>query len=172
MSIVTFTPEIEEHKYNENENFNLNISFLFELSPEELTEIEEDLTGEIIPNYIVSKELIISPVSEKVNIVNNETSWSLSGYYNLDDFIANIYYVDKGKSDKNQTPEIALKYSEVPDNKDIFRIHPVETEKTFNITVTLTDYYDIQYIKTYNLIISIKNDSISNWAKNYFKERY
>lgn len=162
--LVTFNPSITELNYSEGQNINLVISWNITLSPEELLEP--------IPNSIVSKSITITPSSTNINIVENTNNFTLTGIFNLDDFNANISYVNKGSSDKIETPILVNKYSAVPDMKDVFRIVPLETNKTFFLNVELKDKNDVLYNKTYNITIKLNDDSISNWTKNYFEERY
>lgn len=162
--LVTFTNLTPALTANEGETININFGYTVTLTPEELLEPE--------PNSIVSKTLIISPTSSHINILETETDFTLSGSFSLDDFNANINYVDKGKSDKNQTPVIATKYSSVPDSKEVYKIQPLETSKVFNLIMTLKDKNNISYIQEYTLTVNIKNNSISNWIKNYYQERY
>ena len=162
--IVTFNPSTIDLNYSEGQNINLVISWTIILSPEELLEP--------ILNSIVSKTIIITPVSTNINIIENIDNFTLTGTFSLDDFNANISYVTKGSSDKLETPILVNKYSAVPDMKDVFRIVPLETTKTFSLNVELKDKNNVLYNKTYNITIKLNDNSISNWTKNYFEERY
>lgn len=154
--------------FNENEPIAITFSYIFTLTPEEILEAEE-LQEE--PNSIISGTISCSPPTDNLNfsfdITNN--SFQVNGLVGLDDFVAQITYVDKGMSDKNQVPVIKSKYSEVPPDKDIFRVNPVETSKSFNILLELVDRKNNTYTKDYNINITIKNNSISNWITNYLE---
>lgn len=161
--IVTFNPS-SDFNYTENQNINITIDWNLVLTPEEL--LEEPVNG------IVSKTVSISPNTSNIAITSNPSNFNITGTFSLDDFNAEIYYVDKDKSDKTQTPVKISKYSLVPNNKDVFKIIPIETSKLFVLTVELKDKNNVLYNKTYNINIKINNTSISNWIKNYFQERY
>ena len=162
MTNVVFTTN-GNFNFNENEPINLNLGYTFTLTPEEI--LEE-------PNKIVQGNIYCNPTTDKLlysfNI--NNSNFNINGIINLDDFQSQIYYVDKGKSDKNQTPVIKSKYSEIPPNKDIFRINPIETSKSFDILLELIDSKNNVYSKNYNINISIRNNSISDWINNYLEE--
>lgn len=162
--IVTFSPSASDFNYSENQNINLVISWIPELTTEELEEP--------VVNSIVSKTITITPESTNINIVENTGNFTLSGSFSLDDFDASIFYVDNGSSDKIQSPVNVSKYSLVPNNKDVYKIIPIETSKTFALNVNLKDKNDVIYNKIYNINIKINNTTISNWTKNYFEERY
>lgn len=162
--IVTFTPETTDLNYVDSENINLIISWDVSLTPEELLEPE--------PNTIVSKTANISPSTTNISIIENENDFTITGLFNLDDFACSIFYVDKGNSDKNQTPINVNKYGLVPDMKDVFKILPIESEKTYILNISLTDKNDVLYNKIYTINVKLKNNSVSNWTKNYFEERY
>lgn len=170
--IVTFIPSQTDFDYTENQNITLDFSWTAVLSPEEILELEDPENIDMEPNEIVTKTFRINPTSQNINYIESSNGWTVSGSFNLDDFNANIHYVSKGSSDKLETPQISTKYSLVPDNKDIFRINPIETSKTFVVTISLKDKKDVFYNKTYNINIKINNNSISNWTRNYFQERY
>lgn len=164
MSTVEFTPTTTDFVYVENQNININIQYTLILTDEEL--LEE------IPNEISSKTITIIPLSANVTTTELANGFNITGSFDLNDFSAQIFYVDKDKSDRTQTPVVINKYSLVPDYKDIFRIIPEETEKNFVVTVMLTDINDVIYTTTYNIKINIQNNSISNWVTTYFEERY
>lgn len=168
MANVVFTTN-GNFNFNENEPINLNLGYTFTLTPEEILEAEE-LEEE--PNKIVQGNIYCNPITDKLvysfNI--NNSNFNINGMITLDDFQAQIFYVDKGKSDKNQTPVIKSKYSEIPPNKDIFRINPIETSKSFDILLELIDSKNNVYSKNYNINISIRNNSISDWINNYLEE--
>lgn len=107
-----------------------------------------------------------------------------------------MQYVDKGKSDKNQTPVIST-IQNMPDHKELYKITPdsrasieipielqVKVQKKI-ITESSSSSSDssstgstsevIEIIEeVINLKIEILNDLnyISNWTKDYFNNRY
>jgi hypothetical protein len=76
--------------------------------------------------------------SEQVNIVATaDDTLSISGTY-ADPFDDKFTFISKGSSDKKETPSIISGISNVPANKDLFKVEQDTTEKrtkTYLITV-------------------------------------
>jgi hypothetical protein len=76
--------------------------------------------------------------SEQVNIVATaDDTLSISGTY-ADPFDDKFTFISKGSSDKKETPSIISGVSNVPANKDLFKVEQDTTEKrtkTYLITV-------------------------------------
>lgn len=88
-----------------------------------------------------------------------------------------VKYIDKGKSDKIQTPVISELIS-VPNNKDIFKISVDSRNKiTFYIDVNVTTFSiknntENYFNKRYNVEITQTYDMIKSWLDDYIKNRY
>ena len=81
---------------------------------------------------------VLLGVSEQVNIVSTaDDTLSISGTY-TDPFDDKFTFISKGSSDKKETPSIISGVSNVPANKDLFKVEQDTTEKrtkTYLITV-------------------------------------
>jgi len=81
---------------------------------------------------------VLLGVSEQVNIVATaDDTLSISGTY-ADPFDDKFTFISKGSSDKKETPSIISGVSNVPANKDLFKVEQDTTEKrtkTYLITV-------------------------------------
>lgn len=116
----------------------------------------------------------------------NASSVVFTGNVPLDVFDQyQLTYVDKGKSDKNQTPVIST-IGNMPDHKELYKIQP-DTRVSIEIPITitlqiqkktlgLTPEEDIIEITTevinYTLEVLNNLSYISTWTKDYFDNRY
>jgi hypothetical protein len=144
----------------------------------------------ILENSVTTSESILNVEvlydSEYINYTINPTSVSFTGNIPLDIFDRyKLTYVDKGKSDKIQTPMVVT-IDNMPDNKDLFKIE-VDTRQTINIPITinielekttlgLTPAEDtveiINIIINYTLVVSQSFSYIKDWVSDYFENRY
>ena len=85
---------------------------------------------------------VLLGVSEQVNIVATaDDTLSISGTY-ADPFDDKFTFISKGSSDKKETPSIISGVSNVPANKDLFKVEQDTTEKrtkTYLITQIYTN---------------------------------
>jgi hypothetical protein len=90
------------------------------------------------PEVISSISGVLLGQSEQVNIVATaNNTLSISGNY-IDPFDDKFTYISKGSSDKKETPSIISGVSNVPANKELFKVEQDTTEKrtkTYLITV-------------------------------------
>jgi len=106
--------------------------------------------------------------SEQVNIVATaNNTLSISGNY-IDPFDDKFTYISKGSSDKKETPSIISGVSNVPANKELFKVEQDTTEKrtkTYSITVQHNSGNN-----TFQITHDIQNEfaGIYSFMSNYY----
>lgn len=122
------------------------------------------------PEYL-SSVTISADIEEDSALLNSGTSsCSITGNYTLDLFNnMTISYVDKGFSDKSQTPIIVNKTTLVPENKDVFSAitDPVKT-KIITYNVIATTNLGASESATYTYTVGQTYDAIRDWIQSYF----
>lgn len=96
-----------------------------------------------------------------------------------------LTYIDKGKSDKNQTPVVSS-IGNMPDHKELYKIQP-DSRVSIQIPITITLEIEkktlgltpeedtieiINQVINYNLEVLNNLNFISIWVKDYFENRY
>jgi hypothetical protein len=119
---------------------------------------------------LISVTIIADINEDSISLNNGISSCSIQGNYTLDLFDKiNIKYVDKGFSDKNQTPIIVDKISLVPENKEVFEVSSDPRQSILvTYTVTATTSAGVSESSTYTYTIGQTYDSIKNWIQDYF----
>ena len=122
--------------------------------------------GENIKSIAISS----SDLDSNISIITQEDTPSIQliGTYS-DPFSDSFVYVDKGSSDKIQTPQVAYSLDNMPLKKDFFRLNQ-DTNKS------VTKHYDIT-VNTdtdsflFNLTQEIDNEwnAMYSFVKNYYK---
>lgn len=126
----------------------------------------------------------------QVTINNNYFNYSVSGTTinitgNVPIDVFDQYsfkYVDKGSSDKSQTP-VVCNIQSVPDHKDLYEIN-VDSRTKIDVPITIivkikntpsdgvSDPTIASYTQNYIVQITQTYTMIKNWTDNYFKHRY
>lgn len=96
-----------------------------------------------------------------------------------------LTYIDKGKSDKNQTPVVSS-IGNMPDHKELYKIQP-DSRVSIQIPITITLEIEkktlgltpeedtieiINQVINYNLEVLNDLNFISIWVKDYYENRY
>ena len=114
---------------------------------------------------------IVADINEdSITLSNGTSSCSIKGNYTLDLFDSiTIKYVDKGSSDKIQTPIVVNKTNLVPANKDVFEVSSdLNIKKTITYTVTATTNQGSSATSTYTYDVIQTYDAIKGWIQDYF----
>jgi len=155
---------------------NTNFSFVSSFT------LESGSVTETILNCVV----LYNIYDDYINHNFNGSSVTLTGNVPLSVFNQyQLTYVDKGESDKTQTP-VVCGIDSMPDHKELYKIQQdtrvsIYIPITINLTVEkrtigLTPEEDIvetsQIIIEYTLEVLNNLSYIGNWTKNYFQNRY
>lgn len=111
---------------------------------------------------------VLLGVSEQVNIVATaDDTLSISGTY-ADPFDDKFTFISKGSSDKKETPSIISGVSNVPANKDLFKVEQDTTEKRTK-TYLITVQHDTEQT-TFEITHDIENEfaGIYSFMSNYY----
>lgn len=117
---------------------------------------------------IKSIEMASSDLDSNISIISKKDppSIQLVGTYS-DPFKDSFVYVDKGSSDKIQTPKIAYSLNTIPLKKDFFRLNQDTNQfvtKHYDVTVNTDSFL-------FNLTQKINNewDAMHSFVKDYYK---
>ena len=119
----------------------------------------------------LSSVTIVADIADgSISLNNGTSSCSITGNYTLDLFDSiTIKYVDKGSSDKIQTPVVVNKTNLVPANKDVFKVSSdPNIKKTITYTVTATTNQGSSATSTYTYDVIQTYDAIKGWIQDYF----
>ena len=109
------------------------------------------------------------PLNNEPNIVITPgvTSVNINGRY-LDPFSDVLSYVEKGSSDLLETPKVAIGISNLPPNKDFFKLVQDEsTERTRSYTVKVTSTLNEEtFVVTQKIVNQL--DAIKNFIEEYY----
>ena len=111
---------------------------------------------------------VLLGVSEQVNIVATaDDTLSISGTY-ADPFDDKFTFISKGSSDKKETPSIISGVSNVPANKDLFKVEQDTTEKRTK-TYLITVQHDTEQT-TFEITHDIENEfaGIYSFMSTYY----
>lgn len=111
---------------------------------------------------------------QSVILTNGTNSASVTGQYTLALFPSTeIKYVDKGKSDKTQTPVVVNGTESVPDFKEIISVKPDPTQKiSISYTVTAKSVDGSSESKTYTHDVIQTYNNLKDWLLDYFENKY
>lgn len=171
---MTYTPIDILGSTNTSVNFSFTSNFILENTA---TLVETILNCEVLYNNIYDTYISTGFTGNSVIFTGNVPLEVFDQYQ--------LTYVDKGKSDKNQTPVVST-IGNMPDHKELYKIQPdsrvsIEIPITINLelekkTIGLTPEEDtieiINEVINYNLEILNDLNYISNWTKDYFANRY
>lgn len=118
----------------------------------------------IITSVVFDKNFVDSEIA----ISNSTSSLTISGKHTTAFNGDEVIYVEKGSSDKLQTPSVVTNFSSVPLNKDVIEVNqdPSESKtRTYTAIINHTGGSN-----TFTLTQTIDNDVTS--AKNFLEDYY
>ena len=156
-----FSPENISHKEIYN---SLNIVFSVSFTPD-LTTPTDNLESVTITTTGQDQNIILT---------NGVNSASVTGQYTLALFPnTEIQYVDKGQSDKTQTPTVVNGTESVPNFKEIISVKPDPTQKiSVSYTITAKSVEGSTETKTYTHDVIQTYNNLRNWLLEYFENKY
>jgi hypothetical protein len=117
---------------------------------------------------IFSANCVKNFVDSNVTIANGVSSVVISGKHITAFDADEIKYVDKGSSDRLQTPVVSNKFADVPANKDLFEVNQdPSASKTRTYTVTVVHSAGVN---TFNFSQLITNGVTVGY--NFLKDYY
>jgi hypothetical protein len=123
---------------------------------------------------ITSIEIETDLPDDNVTIADGTISGAYSaGIFNQTE----VHYVDKGESDKTQTPVVVLgSLDDVPSFKEVFTVKPDPRESidvTYTVTVTADEEGSVvTEVDTFTHTILQDYTPIKDWVTDYFANRY
>lgn len=152
---IIYSP-LEGTVFTYNINDNINQSF---------TAIDDETDPEL--QITVTNTTITVTNAPNLSTVGN----TVNGILGAEMFEHWVSYIDKGYSDKNQTPIVVL-IEEVPDNKEVFNINPYIPDWNFSIQVDYTWSDGSTSSVSYDCILLNDLIFLGTWVKDYFQNRY
>ena len=120
--------------------------------------------GEIITSVSCVKNF----TDPEINVTNGTSSIVISGKHTTAFDGDEVIYVEKGSSDKIQTPSVVTNFSTVPENKDLIEVNQDPSEsKTRTYTATVNHSAGSN---TFIITQTVDNDITS--AKNFLEDYY
>ncbi len=168
---MTYTPIDELGSTPVNANFSFTSTFILENT---IVLIETIKNCTVLYNNIYLNHNILP------------SSVIFTGNVSLDVFDQyQLTYIDKGRSDKNQTPVVSS-IGNMPDHKELYKIQP-DSRVSIQIPITITLEIEkktlgltpeedtieiINQVINYNLEVLNDLNFISIWVKDYYENRY
>lgn len=122
------------------------------------------------------KSVTITTTGTDTNVIltNGVSSASVTGQYTLALFPnTKVKYVDKGKSDKTQTPIVVNGTEGVPEFKEIISVKPDPIQKiSVSYTVIATSLEGSMESKTYTHDVIQTYDKLRDWLLDYLENKY
>jgi len=115
----------------------------------------------------------VSALNSAFTLTQTSTDCSISGPVSITVFDRySVLYVDKGNSDRTQTP-ITSTLTNLPDAKEVIRIN-IDTRRSITVDVTATAIMSdgATYSTVNTLEIKQTYDMINTFTKDYFANRY
>lgn len=143
--------------------------------PTDLNSLESTIIELIVEDldYIAETKIVCNLEIQNLNLLDGIANCKIvSGKYPIDMFDQyQVSFVDKGSSDKLQTPEVKG-IKEVPDGKDVYKVVPdPRASLDISYTVTINSHLGKQEIKTVTQTVTQTFTMIKEWITDYVERR-